>query len=204
MSTYWPWWAGSVALGVLPVAYWLVLRRPFGVSGLFGRLVSVQDELKLARDNAAAPTTQADVDALLAAATFEQFGCPMEGEPVAAASPPPGTRALGPRLGMVDAAVFLAALAMGGLISRLTSAASVGPGMGEAFAHAFGRGAPALGVLLLGGALVGAGTTLADGCSTGHGLTGSARLQLGSLLATACFMASAVGVSLLVGLWVGP
>jgi hypothetical protein len=51
-------------------------------------------------------------------------------------------------------------------------------------------------MLVLGGALVGFGTTLAGGCSSGHGLFGCARLQPGSLLATASFFGAAVGVSL--------
>jgi len=202
VSAYWPWWAGALALGVIPVAYWVAVRRPFGVSGLVGRLTSIREELAVAKENALAPEGEAELDALLAEATRERFG-----EAAAGAGPSPGpapgARTLGPRLGLAEAAAFLVALAAGGLLSRLASGASAGPGMGEAFARAFGTGAAGLGVLFLGGALVGAGTTLADGCSTGHGLTGSSRLQPGSLVATGCFMAAAVGVSLLLGWGLG-
>jgi len=196
MSAYWPWWTGAIGLGVLPVAYWLVLRRPFGVSGLLGRLVTVREELAVARDNAAAPRSEDALDELLAAATAEQFGRETAAQPSRSAAVARG-RPLGPRVGILDAFAFLAAMALGGLAARLY--AGPAQGMGEAFARAFGGGAPALGVLLAGGILVGAGTTIADGCSTGHGLTGSSRLQPGSLVATACFMGAAMGVSMLIG-----
>jgi len=202
VSGYWPWWAGALGLGILPIAYWLVLRRSFGVSGLMGRLVSVREEFAVLRDNAAAPKSQEDLEALLDAATREQFGSLPPGDVPLPVAVPRG-RALGARLGILEAAAFVIAMAGGGLVSRLYAGHAPGPWMGEAFRRAFGSGALALGALVLGGALVGAGTTLADGCSTGHGLTGSARLQPGSLVATACFMAAAMGVSLLIGWRVG-
>ncbi len=55
----------------------------------------------------------------------------------------------------------------------------------------------ALVALALGGALVGAGTRMAGGCTSGHGLSGCARLVPSSLIATGCFMAAAVATSLL-------
>lgn len=45
------------------------------------------------------------------------------------------------------------------------------------------------GGLLLAGLLVGAGTALADGCTSGHGVCGVGRLSPRSLLATALFVA---------------
>jgi uncharacterized membrane protein YedE/YeeE len=97
--------------------------------------------------------------------------------------------------------VFLAALAGGGWLSRHVAGAPPSAGLGPEFERLFGAGWRAALVLAAGGGLVGLGTALADGCSTGHGLTGSARLQPGSLLSTASFMVSAVLVSLLAGWW---
>jgi uncharacterized membrane protein YedE/YeeE len=54
-------------------------------------------------------------------------------------------------------------------------------------------------VLFGGGMLVGFGTRLAGGCSSGHGLSGCGRLRPVSLLATAVFFGTAVLVSFL--LW---
>lgn len=45
---------------------------------------------------------------------------------------------------------------------------------------------------VVGGLLVGAGTTLGAGCTSGHGICGLARLSQRSIVATAVFMAVAV------------
>jgi len=45
-------------------------------------------------------------------------------------------------------------------------------------------------VLVVGGLLVGFGTRLAGGCTSGHGVCGLARLSTRSILATAVFMAA--------------
>ncbi|MEN9866945.1 MAG: hypothetical protein RL748_2535, partial [Pseudomonadota bacterium] len=45
-------------------------------------------------------------------------------------------------------------------------------------------------LLLLAGLVVGIGTRLGSGCTSGHGVCGIARLSRRSLLATALFMAS--------------
>jgi uncharacterized protein len=54
-----------------------------------------------------------------------------------------------------------------------------------------GIGAPQVGLpwMALGGLLVGIGTRLGGGCTSGHGVCGIARLSPRSLLATAVFMA---------------
>jgi len=48
------------------------------------------------------------------------------------------------------------------------------------------------GWLISGGLLVGLGTVLGGGCTSGHGVCGLARLSLRSLVATAVFMAAAL------------
>jgi len=47
-------------------------------------------------------------------------------------------------------------------------------------------------MLTLAGVLVGAGTRLGSGCTSGHGICGLSRLSLRSLIATLIFMGSAV------------
>ncbi|TXI21696.1 MAG: YeeE/YedE family protein [Roseateles sp.] len=46
------------------------------------------------------------------------------------------------------------------------------------------------GQVLLAGLLVGVGTRLGSGCTSGHGVCGLSRLSLRSLVATLCFMAT--------------
>ena len=51
-----------------------------------------------------------------------------------------------------------------------------------------------LGVALVGGVLVGVGTRLAGGCTSGHGICGLARLSPRSAVAVSTFMATAAAV----------
>jgi uncharacterized membrane protein YedE/YeeE len=54
------------------------------------------------------------------------------------------------------------------------------------------------GLLILAGLLVGYGTRLGSGCTSGHGVCGLARLSPRSLVATGLFMATAAAVVFLV------
>jgi len=49
-------------------------------------------------------------------------------------------------------------------------------------------------LLIAGGVLVGVGTRLGSGCTSGHGVCGISRLSKRSILATATFMAVAIAV----------
>lgn len=53
--------------------------------------------------------------------------------------------------------------------------------------------------LFLGGFLVGLGTRLAHGCTTGHGLCGAGRLSRSSLIITGIFLATAIATATLIG-----
>ena len=54
------------------------------------------------------------------------------------------------------------------------------------------------GALVAAGVLVGLGTRMAGGCTSGHGVCGLSRLSLRSLVATLCFMASGMATVWLV------
>jgi uncharacterized membrane protein YedE/YeeE len=75
-----------------------------------------------------------------------------------------------------------------------------GPLVLAALAGRTGIGAPAasLPTLVVAGLLVGVGTTLGGGCTSGHGVCGLARLAPRSLAATATFMAVAAATVLAV------
>jgi uncharacterized membrane protein YedE/YeeE len=72
---------------------------------------------------------------------------------------------------------FLAGMLSGGLILHLFRP--------EAFENSSGRG---LATVALAGLLVGYGTVLGSGCTSGHGICGISRLSVRSLIATATFM----------------
>lgn len=74
---------------------------------------------------------------------------------------------------------FLAGLLGGGLVLQVARPESFGPG-----------GLPADGTVLLAGLLVGFGTILGNGCTSGHGVCGISRLSPRSLAATLVFIAA--------------
>ena len=75
------------------------------------------------------------------------------------------------------AAAFMIGLPLGALILSLLSGA-----VPARF--------PALRLLLIAGLIVGFGTRMGSGCTSGHGVCGASRLSLRSVLATGLFMAS--------------
>lgn len=97
--------------------------------------------------------------------------------------------------------LFLGGLVVGGAIAaavrgQLVPTLLASPGV--SFDRLFGTSPAALiVVLLVGGVLVGLGTRMATGCTSGHGLCGVARWEKGSLLATVAFFGTAVVVSLI-------
>lgn len=86
---------------------------------------------------------------------------------------------LDPKPGEFDwRALFLAGLLAGGLIAKLA--------LGGVFSAA---GTTPV-VAIIAGLLVGVGTRLANGCTSGHGVCGLSRFSLRSLVATVTFIAS--------------
>lgn len=153
--TYWPWWAGGLALCAVALVHWFAVGRLMGVSSRFTALV----------DHARGIGASASAEPL--AGHFAFFG------------------------GVIG----------GGLVaSLLTGTLAVSFAPGARFAHIFGD-SPLLTAIVMGtgGVLVGAGTRMARGCTSGHGLCGVARFERGSLLATVAFFGTGVIVSMLIG-----
>ena len=224
-GSYWPWWVGAVALALIVVNYTLVTDRSFGVSSAWDRVLHWRRERRLEREEEQFGDEQALVDAL-AAATAEQFGSPSPAPtaavsptaPVSPAAPPvPATTAAprgratagggdaGSRPGrsrqapLVTQAALLVSIFLGALIASTASGRfEVRFDMGPDFARLVTADPLVMvGLLFAGGILVGFGTRLAGGCSSGHGLSGCGRLQPVSLLATAVFFGTAAAVSFL-------
>ena len=96
---------------------------------------------------------------------------------------------------------FLVAIVVGGALSALLAGQpSPTTDVGPSFAGSFGVGVPAVLTLLVGGAMVGLGTRMAGGCTSGHGLCGNARLHPGSIVATVTFFGTGVAMSFLLEL----
>ncbi|MBI4821801.1 MAG: YeeE/YedE family protein [Deltaproteobacteria bacterium] len=186
---YWPAWLGAIALGSIPVLVWSVERRLLGVSGSFGVLMAPRDRSaeRLLADRKA-------LEAEMVRATLEEFGPEAAAEVATAA---PSLKAATRHLPRLTHLIFLTFIAVGGTLGAATSGGwDPSWSMGTTHAALFGTSTWASLGLLVGGIFVGFGTRLAGGCTSGHGLSGVPRMQVGSLIATASYFGAGALVSL--------
>ena len=202
MSTliaHWPWWLSAVGLAAVPLLMWGVEGRLLGISGSVGRIANLFDRERRRAEHATG--SKRDLSDALLKATLAAFGEEeleaLETEVRASESQAEQTPAPG-KLAWTVHLAFLIMLAVGGfLAAAISNGWSLHFDLGETHAALLGRGWGTLVVLVFGGVLIGFGTRMAGGCTTGHGLTGCSRFQLGSLVATATFFGTAVVVSFL-------
>lgn len=197
---YWSWWLGGIALAAVSVGFWLALGVPLGASSSWDRIVSWRRyrQAEAADEKIARTDRTALADAMLAE-TLRQFG------PAAAGQLRAGARAAQPtatpkpaRLPWGAHITFLLSLMLGGVIAAIsTDTLALKLSLHDLAGRSIGDGWLSATMLAAGGVLVGFGARMAGGCSSGHGLTGCAWLQPGSLLATASFFTSAVVLTLL-------
>ncbi len=190
---FWPWYVGAPLFALLVVGMWLVERRLLGVSGTYTAMLTPT----LAEDRALAAADEAAVAAAVRRATIEAFGEEALAE-LEAAPEAPATDVLLPRGVLPPTAnyLFVAMLALGGALGAVVSGGWAARGdLGALHNMYFGSRAAVIAVVVVGGLLVGFGTRMAGGCTTGHGFSGCARLQVGSLAATASFFGAAVATA---------
>ncbi len=191
---HWPWWAGGLGLAAVALGHWLLARRMLSVSG---RITAIVDRLRHG------PPEEPDMSreemlAALREMTAEEYG---QDAVEAAPEPPAAKTPARSRASIGGHFVFLGGLAVGGVVSAALAGAlePVAGLRSDVFESLFGGGLVGPLVLVAGGVLVGFGTRMATGCTSGHGLCGASRLQPGSLVATCAFFGTGVVVSLLLG-----
>jgi uncharacterized membrane protein YedE/YeeE len=194
---HWPWFVGGAALAGVALLHWFTLHRMMAVSGRFTALVN---RARFGPVKPAPKMSAEELRAALIAATAAEFGPDaVEGAAAAPSAPRPAVAkkpALTQPQGLGLHVLFLVALVAGGLLSSLLAGtwSITGTLRGELFTRFFpGSVGPA--VLLFGGVLVGFGTRMAAGCTSGHGLCGVSRLQPGSLVTTAAFFGMGIVTS---------
>jgi uncharacterized protein len=194
--TYWPGWLGGVALASVMVLHWFGIGRMMAVSG---RVTAIVDRLRFRGEEEGddgGEMTQEELLAAIRAETTARFGSD-------ALTAPTGTDTVpekrAPQPFLTHPLLFLS-LAAGGLLATATSGAPTFMLRGVGFTNLVG-GSPLLAsvVLLFGGVLVGFGTRMAGGCTSGHGLCGVSRGERGSLLATIAFFGAGVLTSFALG-----
>jgi hypothetical protein len=197
LFTNWPWWLGGLALGGCAVGFLRVTGMPLGVSRSYGRLADAMVDRESAAREAALSDSEA-LEAALRAATAAEFGEAALSEHEQASQPKQQKPA-----GLVPWTAHLTFLLMvivgGAVTSLLRGGWKPAFDLGPEHTAIFGSGIGLAVTLFAAGTLVGFGTRMGAGCTSGHGLSGCSRGQVGSMVGTASFFAAGVAVSFLLG-----
>jgi uncharacterized protein len=193
---YWPWWLSATILGAVPLLHWLLLKRTLAVSGRFTAIVDRLRASGRQEEQGETMSLEEMAEALRDMVATEYGEDALEAQDDAAAAPvirEPQTTS--------QHLVFFVGLAAGGVVSAvLASTLTITPGLrAELFSELAHTPGAAMGLLFGGGLLVGFGTRMAGGCTSGHGLCGVSRFQTGSMVATAAFFGMGIVVSFLLG-----
>ena len=182
-----PWWLGALALASTALVHLVLVRRGLGVSGAVNAVLRGREPHE--------GVAQAVLDQALVDATGAHFGNLIVDETAASTGP-----VLAPAVGWSRNVAFLVGCVLGGTLFSVlfTHPLAVGGGIelapGGVYARLFQAGVwPAL---FVGGVFVGVGTSMAGGCTSGHGLVGCGRLQVPSFIATACFFGTPIALAL--------
>ncbi len=207
MSEYLSWWWVSLGLSAITLGHWLIHNRAMGVSGSWARIVKWHEDS--VADKSAKPFVNRPklfMDALMRA-SIDEFGK----DAVEAAIVMRRNRRMTQR-DDVDVErgaarvpggahlLFLLAMIVGSALATIHTrgAMQFTFDLGALHRAIFGGGISYYLSLILGGLMIGFGTQLAGGCTSGHGLNGVPRLVPVSILATMVFLGTAVSVSLLI------
>jgi len=207
MEEYLPWWLSAGALSAITVGFWLVLKRPLGVSGSWARVVMWKSDRAVREAEAPFRDNPALFKDALMEATIEEFGrervmallqkkhgIATDDQLEAAARARQGRFAS--RTPWTAHLTFLVMLAAGGLLSTaVRQDFQLHFDMGEVYTSLFGGGMGTFVTLFFGGILVGFGTQMGGGCTSGHALSGVSRLAPASIVATLTFFGTAILVS---------
>ncbi len=207
MDPYLPWWVTAILLAAITLGFYLTLNRTLGVSGFWTRVVvpslsggegEVDD---LFRKN---PKMLNDA---LMAATVAEYGKEEVSKYISsrhgATDINPKT-VLAPRVPRSVLIMFLIMLVVGGLIGAIIkNKLGFQLTLGDVHTKLYGSGIATPIMLFFGGLMVGFGTQMAGGCTTGHGLSGFSRFVPSSMIATMIFFTSAIVFSMIASFFGG-
>ena len=172
----WPWWVAGPLVGLYAAAFFAFGRRNLGASGAF---TGVIEAVRGQDDPGHVDLSRPDDPLLL---------------PKVPRDPAPRWRVW-----------WLGGLLLAGALDWALGGAGSGgldlPGFSETFVG-WPLGAR-LGLLLLGGVLIGFGTRMSGGCTSGHAIFGISQRQLPSLYATVTFFAVGMATSFLLRFLLG-
>jgi len=203
MIEYWPWWLGALGLWAVCCANFILLGRLLGVSGSWAKVVGWRESRKLEKASQHLVQSQDEISSALMAETLAEFGEDALQE--FQSTPKAGVETKKVALDNLESSTpwtvhltFLICLFIGAIgMASLTGQFELRYELSPVHSQIFGEPWEVWLALLFGGMMVGFGTQMAGGCSSGHGLSGCARLIPASLLATMVFMVSAIFLSML-------
>ena len=206
MEEYASWWITALALSGVTLGYWLIFKMPLGVSGSWARIVLWKQESFITKTDKPFQSQPDTMVNALMAATLKAFGEDAVQDALSKHKGPiPGLgtvsqgKTIPNRLPWTAHFLFLLMVPVGGLITSVAMGTfNIQFNLGELHTSLFGSGFSYTLTLVIGGILIGFGTQLSGGCTTGHGLSGMSRLIPASIVATCSFFGAAVVTSLII------
>lgn len=205
MIEYLNWWQSALVLSGLTLGFFWVIKAPMGVSGSWARVLMWKNDKIIKRAEEPFKENLPQLQEALIAATIEEFGVrevqlrlPAGGQ-MAISMSDTASMATTIRAPWTAHLTFLIMIVVGGFVAMsLRGGVEVQSTLGALHESVFGHGFVNWMILFVGGSLIGFGTQLSNGCTSGHGLSGMARLSPASIAATATFFATAVLISILI------
>ena len=200
---YWSWWMGALALGLFAVVFSLLTGKPLGVSGSWLSIARRRDDAILKESQAVMEGNQDQIKDDLMAMTLAEFGEDVIQEtPQRRAGESNGEPVSEVQIKRQDYThwsvhlVFLATMFIGSYLASLyTGEFSISNELSAIHVKIFNNPGEAWIALLIGGMMVGFGTQMAGGCTSGHGLSGCAQLVPASIVSTIVFFGSATALT---------
>ena len=204
---YWSWWIGAIALGLFAVLFSFLTGKPLGVSGSWLSIAKRKDDAILKASAKVLEGDQEQIKDDLMAMTMAEFGDdvladnPQRREGESNAEVKNEVRLKQDFTPWTVHVLFLATMFLGSYIASITTGEfSFTTELSELHAKIFENPGEAWLALLFGGMMVGFGTQMAGGCTSGHGLSGCAQLIPASLLSTVVFFGSATALTFLMNM----
>lgn len=204
---YWSWWIGALALGLFAVVFSLLTGKPLGVSGSWLSIARRKDDAILKASAEVLGGDQEQVKDDLMAMTMAEFGedilsnNPQRREGESNAEVTNELKLKQDYTPWTVHVLFLVSMFLGSYIASITTGEfSLSTELSAIHAKIFENTGEAWFALLFGGMMVGFGTQMAGGCTSGHGLSGCAQLIPASLLSTVIFFGSATALTFLMNM----
>jgi len=206
---YWSWWLGALGLGLFSVIFSLLTGKPLGVSGSWLSIARRKDDAILKESAKVFEGDQDQVKDDLMAMTMAEFGedaltdNPQRRDGESNAEVTNDVKLKQDYTPWTVHVFFLVTMFLGSYIASITTGEfSLSIELSALHAKIFENTGEAWLALLFGGMMVGFGTQMAGGCTSGHCLSGCAQLVPASLLSTAVFFGSATALTFLMNMMI--